>query len=474
MIQKLLTKYWLAFHLVILFLAVGLSVLFPGTGMTVSLFWLSFFVIQAFLLLPSMLPGETMSAARSRASVNIIHDPFLCTGVALIIFAILQWLNSGCALTYLDDAEVWRYSPPPVGWLPFSVESYPAFVVMTVFAVCVIGGGILRNGTGKLSKRFFLDMASLFSGCIAIYMAAMCLAGHKPYSTWAASPEACNWGMYFGFWLIVAIGGHLNFIEEGFTKTFVWSFSAILGNLLGVLLFAQPLGVALFVVAALLMLGYWMFFLARQTAGLFAQLKLTVCMLAALGLVLILLVLLIPENPAKAKFAQLVDEQYYETLLSGRHFQAPLAWKIWQDHPWTGAGAQGFTHYSRMLVEEADWTKLDAHGGLLSNDWLQFLTEEGIIGTGLLLGLLVILLIPLFYRLRFFVKQLMSKTGDGMEFLDIDPYVISGIVATALVLGLSFVFSPLQSGAILVSFMYVLAVIPGLLPAGTERGEARG
>ena len=197
-------------------------------------------------------------------------------------------------------------------------------------------------------------------------------------------------------------------------------------------------------------------------------------MLTVVGLTLVLLVVLIRENPAKAKFAQMADEHYYETLLSGRDFQAPLAWKIWQDNPWTGVGAGGFTHYSRMLVEEANWTQLDAYGGLLSNDWLQFLTEQGIIGTGLLLGLLVILLIPLFARLRVFFKQMMNKAGDGVELSDMDPYVISGIAAVVLVLALSFMSSPFQSGVMLVSFMYVLAVVPGLLPTGAGRGEARG
>ena len=461
MIQKILTKYWLALHLAVLFFVSWVSVLYSNIWMSVSLFWLSLFAIQSFLLLPSMLRGESLGEARLRAGENALHDPFVYTGVALVVFACLQWLNSGCSLTYLDDAEIWRYSAPPVGWLPFSIEPFPALAVLALFAVCIAGGWILRNGAGKASKRFFLNAASMLSGGIALYMVVMSLAGRPPYPAWAASPGACNWGVCFGFWMLVALGGHLNFVEDRFSKTFAWSAFSLLGNLLGMLQFGEPLGNALFVVAALGLLGYWVFFLARQPAGGIGQLKLFGCVFVAFGAVLVSSYLF-PENPAKGKFARLADTHYYETLFDGRQFQSPLAWKIWQDNPWTGAGTGGFTHYSRTLVEEADWARLGGCGGLLSNDWLQFLTEYGIIGSGLLAGLLIVLIIPLFSRLRAAYLQAGSGNGEGAG---IDPYVFSGGAAVALVFGLSFFFSPLQSGVMLISFMYVLAVIPGFLPA---------
>jgi len=466
MIQKLLTKYWLAFHLAVLILAVWVSVLYSGLGMTLGLFWLSFFTIQSFLLLPSMLRNETLGEARLRSCANAIQDPFVYAGVALIIFACLQWLNSGCFLIYLDDAEIWRYSAPPVGWLPFSVEPYPALAVLALFAVTILGGGIFRNGIGKAGKRFFLDMASLFSGGIAVYMVVMSLTGNQPYSVWAAAPGGSNWGIFFGFWLIIALGGHLNFLEARFAKTVLWSVFSLLGNLLGMLHFASPLVMLLFVVMALLIVVYWMFYLVRQTPGGIAQLKLFLCLVIAIGMTLFLFRFLFPEHPAKGKVTQLADTHYYETLFSDRQFQAPLAWKIWQDYPWTGVGAGGFVHYSRTLIEEADWMRLNECGGLLSNDWLQFLTEYGIIGAGLLMGLIIILLIQLFARMRVASRHLSRKKGGDGLLLGADPYVISGIVAVTLVFALSFLFSPFQSGAMLVSFMYVLAVIPGFLPAG--------
>ena len=464
--QKVLTKYWLAFHLAVLFLAVWVSVLYPGMGMTISLFWLSFFTVQAFVLLPSMQKGETMGVARLRVCVNAVQDPFVYAGVALVIFVFIQWLNSGCPLTYQTDTELWRYSAPPVGWLPYSVEPYPALAVLALFIASVVGGGIFRNGIGRAGKRFFLDMASLFSGGIAVYMVVMSLAGCQPYSAWAALPGGCNWGMCFGFWLVVALGGHLNFLENSFAKTLTWSFFSLLGNLLGLLQFGSPLGIALFVVAALLMLVYWAIFLMRQVAGGIARMKLSLCVVMAVGMTLVLFFYLFRGSPMKEKVAQLADAQYYGTLFDGRQFQAPLAWKIWQDHPWTGVGANGFAYYSRTLIDEANWTRLNGYGGLLSNDWLQFLAEYGILGAGLLAGLLIILLIPLFARMRVVFRTLMSRRGAGGSLTDIDPYVVSGIAAAVVVLVFSFLFSPFQSGIMLVSFTYVLAVIPGFLPTG--------
>ena len=465
MMQKLLTKYWLALHLAVLFLAAWLCVMYPGTETVLSLFWLSFFAVQTFVLLPSMLRGETMGAARLRACLNAVQDPFTYIGFALVIFVCIQWLNSGCSLVYLDDVELWRYGPPPVGWLPYSVEPFPAFMVLALLTVSVIGGVGFRNGVGKAGKRFFLDMVSLISGCVAIYMVVMSLTGEQPYAERATLTEGGNWGTCFGFWLIVALGGHLNFREEGFAKTLGWSFFSLLGNLVGLLQFGSLLCVILFGGVALFMLVYWIFFLLRQTIGGVAQLKLFLCVVIA-GVTLFLLLYLIPGNPVKEKLAQMADAQYYEKLLDGRRFQEPFAWQIWQDHPWTGVGANGFAHYSRTLIEETDWARLKACGGHLSNDWLQFLTEYGIIGAGFLLGLFIVLLIPLFSRMRLAFQSLRSSSGEGGSLTDIDPYVVSGIVAVALVLLLSFLFSPLQSGAILISFMCVLAVIPGFLPTG--------
>ncbi|MCL2103831.1 MAG: O-antigen ligase family protein [Kiritimatiellaeota bacterium] len=460
MIQKMLTKYWLTLHVAALFFATWVSVLYSNTGWVICL-WLAFFAVQAFLLLPSGIRGETLGEARRRSLWSAIQDPFLYAGIALIVFVCLQWLNSGCPLVYVEDAEVWRYADPPVTWLPFSIQPFHAFTVVSLVVVSVTGGILFRNGTGKASKRFFLNLASMVSGCIAFHMVVKGMSGIEPYSAWGGEAKACNWGTCFGFWMLVALGGHLNFQDKGFFKTLAWSFFALLGNLLGVLQFETPLGIALVAVVALAILGYWVFFL-RQTSHVI-QLKLFSCVLMAAVLTGAFLIFLFPEHPVKAKVVMLAESAYYDRFSSDRQFPSSLAWQIWQDARWIGTGAGGFVHYGQALIEEADWERLSAYDGTVSNDWLQFLTEHGILGTGLFVAVVIVLLIPLFSRLRAVIKK-----GEGDVFGEMDAYVVSGTLAVAVVFANSFLGSPFQSGAMLVSFVYVLAIVPGFIPAGAK------
>jgi O-antigen ligase len=272
--------------------------------------------------------------------------------------------------------------------------------------------------------------------------------------------------------MLVGLGGHLAFLDEPFGKTVVWSLFSLLGNLLGMLQFETPVGIVLFVLAALLMLGYWGFFLPRQPAGGVQKLKLVICVFLAVVATTISLVYLFPEHPVKEKAVMLVGSSYYENMFHDRQFQSSIAWKMWQDYRWTGVGAGGFIRYGQTIVNDADRARLIASDGFLSNDWLQFLMEYGVVGSSLLVALVIILLIPLFSRLRFVFSQLLGKKQkEEVSLADIDPYVVSGILALIVMLLSSFLFSPLQSGAIFASFVYVLAVIPGLLPAAPNNAS---
>ena len=466
MVQKILTKYWLMLHITILLLATWGTSLYLNAGWIFFSFWLSFFAVQAFLLLPSVFRGETMSMARRRSLWGAVCDPFLSIGLALTGFTCLQWLNSGCSLIYVEDVEVWRYSSPPVSWLPFSIDPFPALAGMVLIVVIIVGGFVLRSGTGKRSNRLFLDIASFASGCFAIYMLLLGVLGIQPFSECGASAGDSNWGAFFGFWMLVALGGHLNFIEESFAKTLSWSFFSLLGNLLGLLQFGTPAGIALFAIATLAIFAYWTFFLVRQQTDSIMQLKLIFCVLIAIIIAGTSFGYVLTESFVMTKMEMLFDSSYYESLFNNRNFQAPLAWRIWQDHPWIGVGTGGFLHYSQTIVGDIDWMRLNESKGLISNDWLQFLTEYGLIGSGLLLSLVIVLLIPLFSRFRFVIQQLAKKKQEVL--IDVNPYVMSGVFASILVVLSSFLSSPLQSGAMFASLVYVLAVVPGFIPVSAS------
>jgi len=113
MMQKFLTKYWLASQMVLLFVAVSMSLFSTETTGKNYLFWLALFAVESLLLLPTVFKEESITEARKRVVRSLEGDPFTYVGLVLIGIISIQWMNSGCSLIYLPDADVWKFSLPP-------------------------------------------------------------------------------------------------------------------------------------------------------------------------------------------------------------------------------------------------------------------------------------------------------------------------------------------------------------------------
>jgi hypothetical protein len=471
MMQKFLTKYWLAFQLVVLLGAVSLSIFSKEPKGSIYLFWLSLFAVESLVLLPTVFKDEAITEARKRVLRSLEGDSFTYVGLVLMGIVGIQWLNSGCSLVYLTDADVWKFSLPPVEWLPYSVKPIPARALLSLVVSVFAGGLVIRNGLGKGGKRFFLEAATIMSGMMAAYAVSKSLMGTSPYTTWATNPGACNPGTFFAFWFLISLGRDLSSAYSKFTpvKAALWWGFAFVGNLVGFLQFSSALGLLVYVVIGVLLIIYRISILMVQRVHVIKRFRFLLGIGVAVSLVTFSIVFLVPKSPIIPKIMGLMEAPSLEQMMASRNFRMNAAFKIWEGVPWTGVGANGFSQYLGTVIEDSEWKQAKSDKQFVWSDAFQFLCEWGVIGTGALVAMIITMLIPLFVRMRNFFENWDKSLSVWDDFLEFDDYIVPCLVVIVVLLIEGWFSSPFQSPAIFMSWFCVLAVLPGLFPVKKGR-----
>ena len=474
MIQKWLTKYGLVFH-------VACICLFPLCCLNqsrvfglVPLLWLSLMAAEVMFLLPSVRRTETLADARQRVWRALAWDPFFYLGVVFVGMVVVQWLNSGCELVYLSDADVWQVSDPPVSWAPFSVEARAALTQVAVFAACVTVGVCLRAALSRASKRLLLQTLACVSGGLAVYAVAQACQKAQPYLLQTSGLEAPAMGAFFGFWLLVGMGILAEALSRGQRGCVLLFLLGLVGNLLGMLFFASALALTVYTVLACLQFVYVLVYLSSCLSK-SAQFKLFLVSMLAVGAMVAWLVYLYPQNPVGAKLkAALPAAEYWNALSVTRQIRAEAALAIWQEHPWVGVGADGFQHFVGLAVDTQKWGLIKNDQAYVLNDWLQFLCEYGVFGIGLLLAAVASLIVPVCYRARNIWKyRTKFENADRAFVFRLSPIVVTGAVATAACAFESCLASPFRSAGLMLAWTCVMSAMPGFMPVLT-RSDTQG
>lgn len=464
--QTVLTKYWLVIHLAVILFASWISLFQSRGACFVFLLWLSLMAVEAMVLLPTIRTNETLADARLRVFRSIVQDPFFYLGLAVLGFLFVQRMNSGCTLTYLPDADVWQFSLPPVPWAPFCIEAKDALRYVSVFSACFFGGLILRNSVGKTGKRFLLQVAAALSGCVACLLIWKALGGAQASAVATSGSVTGAYGSFFGFWLVLGMGGYVEALARGQRATGLLFVSGFLGNLAGMLYFSSAHMCVLYTAVVLLLAIYWLIYLNTLVPKT-VQFKLFLLTLAVIvgGAVAVLYVF--PHNPFVTKIAALFEfDKYWATLSEAREVRTTAALKIWKEHPWMGVGANGFFHYVGSVVEGKGWALIKSDQAFVLNDYLQFLCEFGVLGASLLGAGVVALIVPICYRARLAWQHGEGGRGDSRIFLlRVSPFVFTGVCAALLGCVESWGANPFQSEALLTSWVFVMATLPSFLPA---------
>ncbi len=466
MIQKFLTKYGLAAHVAC---ACAFPVFLLGRpvpdGM-VPLLWLSLLVFEFMFMLPSVRVGETLADARHRAARKLLWDPLLYVGAAMILLVTLQWLNSGCGLVYLTDADIWQMSKPGVRWLPFSVEPHAALNRLSVFLACWAVALALRDAMSTSSKRLLLQAMGFASGCFAVYAVARVALKAEPFAGLANGQGLSALGAFCGFWLLVSMGVVADAVSRAQRAASAVFIFGVAGNLAGMLYFANVLTAAIYSGLAVIVVFYWLIYLAPHVPP-HKRLNLFMVSAFVLAVTALTLAYLWPDNPVVSKIrAALPLDEYLTKLFATKNVRSQAAVAIWEGYPWTGVGADGFGHFVGLVISPKDWPFVMDNKACVYNDWLQFLCEYGVLGCGLLLAAAVILVAPVCYRARIAMLFGTNDENDGRVYLlRISPVAFCGVLALLMCLFECFISSPLRSPGFLLSWTCATGALSGFLPS---------
>ena len=470
MFQKLVTKYWLTIHLVVLLLSSWVGLFSGQNTMGVLSLWLAVFVLHMLMLAPTLKRGETLAEGRHRVLLQFSRDPVLYIGGALILFALAQWLNSGCKLVYHMSAKIWRYAAPPMSGLPYSVDTASAMRHLMLVIALVVLALCLRVGVGRSSRMMFLLIMSACSGFLALGTFALALTGNAFYQTCAITPSATSSGVFFSFWMFVGIGVFLDAIGNSREWPWLAYFASVLSNLVGVLYFASEYVLVIAGWGLLVVAIYSMFYV--RSIGLRGLASLRFIFLFALGVsICIGVVGWVPaQQPLLTKVVQLPQfATRFEQLMETKTFRSKLVFKIWDEAPWTGVGPGGYSRYMGFFLRDQDWKNVQPDSPMVLNDALQFSCENGIIGSILLAAILIVLVSPLFYHIRMLWIQ--TAHAQALFLADLSPAVVSGVIGVLMCVGSSFFASPFQSSGLFLSVFSVLAVLPGTLVYAKKKAK---
>ena len=430
---------------------------------------------MAFLWLfaePSIRSGESLSWARRRVFVDILHDPLLYFFVIAMLYAGARLINTNLALAYDVEKTSWSVVTPSLSILPAGTAAtgYPAFAAIVGTAVCVLG---LLNGVGLAGRLYFSLAASFFAGCGGLVAVCMfCLTPEGPFAAMAARGFDLlpSWAPLYGVWLIVAVAaGTFAEVRQWKAARLVFSL-ALAGNFAGLFFFSPPLVAAGYLAGALSVMLFGFFILSHTGSAGFVVRNIVFLALGFGGCVLLMMVFA-PETYASLKLAALdpavaVSEAYQKTS----EVLSRTARSMWMEHPWQGVGLGAFPLHLPFVAEKADWLVIPPDVTTAQNGWWTFLAERGILGC-VLLALCFVLLLFTYIR-RFVLAFLKVRKDPESEKLlyACPPVVWIPFLIVALVFTEAVFFPVFQIQTILPTVAVPLALAAASFPRATGKG----
>jgi len=431
--------------------------------------WLALLLFGMLLLACRQRSGGTTDHVSLR---RLLMDPVLLFGGLFIALLAAQWWNAGRELILDWDTMGWVYGPPRRPGFPSAIRRADAAEMLRWFvpALALVLG--IRHAadpacTGRSTLVVQAFSAGLlgFVGMLQYVFAEVWGLGSTAadgYFAFLSFGYANHAGAYFVLMLSVSLGLLIDSI--GFNRSGGYGHSIGLGAMAlccfvgaHVAISRASILLSWFVsgIAGIFLL--WKSWKSGSRSG-FVDRLIAVAIVASLAFFAIRLgggALLSSEfetiiegrsDSAETTNAAVLDRFMRYGFLGDRITQRHIAWQIWRDHPWFGAGGWAQSHMATTMAPEEQWDALTDEG--LANthcDPLQFLSEFGVVGMVLLSGVCVFLLWPL-RRVR------------RRAFADAVPTI--GFVGAGVIALYAWVDLPFRSPAVLYMWVVVLAALP--------------
>ena len=461
MIQQLLTKYGVAFHVAVMGI-LACCLVFAGRAYSgYPYVWLSAIALELALLLPSVLRDENFSDARRRTRHAFCWDPMLYIGLISLAFVLAQGINGGCELVYQQDVDVWKMGDPRFPWMPFAVDGGCAYRFAGVLLAVVVSLLAVRDFMSRSAKRCLLQLLTGGCGAVAWWFVFRYFRPASDAWKFLDSVTVQSVGFAFGFMALIGLGLYADrSYQSPFGRRLLLAF-AVFGNLFGMLFAASPLVAALGSLLFLLLLVL----LLIKVPG-FLGIEHAVSSIIVLGGFIGLVGWVWPENPLMHKIAALGDFAALGHWFSEiRPHRAKVALSIFTEHPWFGVGVYGFGSFVGMYVKSnADWAFFKQDQGWIFNDYLQLLVEGGGAGVIFSIAALVVLIIPIGSRLRDYFLVVVHGENKALS-----SNVFAGLLALLFAFMSAWLGNVFQLPAVLLATGCAVAALPAFIPAASLR-----
>jgi hypothetical protein len=405
----------------------------------------------------------------------MVRDPVFWLGGVLLILMLAQWLNSGRELALDTTQARWYYAPPPIAWLPSSVDAgdaaemlrwfFPAWCVLLCCRICV------RRGR---DARWMLRLAVINAAVLALLTVGQYVIAvtwgfcEQPRNSYCVTSfgYANHAAAFFVLVLFLALGA--TFREAGYTRGRHWTGRLVLlaccagALLVGALVTRSRTGIIM-AGAAVVAAGLYSIFGGGLRVTLLERFNRSVAMAGVAIAVFWITGTLAGDDilgelrvgrPADTGTEQ-VGRWVKTAGFGGRQLQRELAVKALKDHLWFGTGGWGLRLIGPTYLPSERWPDLQVPGAAnVHHDGLQFLSEFGLIGGGLMAAILVTLAVPVI-RLR---GALLAS-----------PLLLFGTLGLLATVIHSWIDLPFRAPAILYTWLMILALLP---VAARRREEA--
>jgi len=431
-------------------------------------------ICLAALLLVSMLLFFARFRRNSGGTAmrDLLQDPILYMGGFFLLLLSVQWWNAGRDLILDWERMKWIYGPPRINWMPSAINPADAAEMLRWFfpayvAVMATRHGIQRAGTVRLFLTSLCASASLlaFLGACQWLAARVWHVGLPPSESYffTSFGYANHAGIFFVLMFCLSLGLLIDSVIPPGTRWPRGVFPAVMTLLTfaGVSISAGRAALILSWVAAVSG-GFYFLWISWRTCSRVAFVN-RVSGVAAILLLGFFAVHGFGQNFLREEFGPLsrsaarsheegqikavVDRFMTAGGFGDRVLQRTLALDIWRENPWFGAGGWCQRYLAPTYLREDEWAIVTDDG--LANthcDPLQFLSEFGAVGFGLLTLITVFLIKPSCQR--------------GLATSLREPLLFMPLLGIGMTFAYSFVDLPFRSPAIL----YAWAVIPACLP----------
>lgn len=506
--------------------------LYGGTvagALTPTMPWLLAMLFEFMICFPQRRAGETTYEARARTWDAMRRDPLTWVVVAFAALLVIPFFNR--ALCPVCDYPLIAFdgmsAKPPIPYLPSCVNRMHHFNVVIWFLPALTAMLAVKHSLLKRGKRLALELI-VWNGF------ALSLLGIVQTVTGATGPlwrEMTRGRAYF-----FSTFGYPNMAGDYFTTLFAlavalwrwkvetarrkreakihesqtkarhrmfWSVHLLL--LPAVFFFVSALmtlsRASIILVSSLAILFYvhaLTSFVARMTRA--GRVKALCANMFSLVAIVTLFLVFMSEDFQRqilhAKSADMADSDRTERTfaddlkrevdsitLTGSldrasgwgQYHARLATAIWKDHPLFGCGGWGYRHLSVANMTDAEYKQIQRVGGAnVHNDFLQFMTEHGIVGLSLIVAMIVLLVWPLgriwkaiIDSVRFLKPQ--DQPPKPIAIFALPAPVFCILLAAVATVMHSFADCPLRSPAVLSLFFVSLAAMDGFLPTVREK-----